>query len=279
VRTRQWIVGVLLTFTFQSAALLSLEGHVMSDAGWFGSWFASWFSGQPKPLPLIINEEGQHELVDTTPATIKIATENFNFNNSIDGDKADIKMLTNLVDIVAGQEFKDRNAAHLFPRTWRTRQDTTTSARAGTFIAWDYAKCWGEQGGLFLGVDPHNHPEIGSRIQTRYVRWQTLRIRHTTKSVTVVSLHMPPGSDRELSPFMADNIVKWGKRHMDENLVLAGDWNSLIMHDPWNIGQRLGLRPYGSKIDGFLTNMKALNIRPIDVRSDHPAIIGEFIPK
>jgi len=247
--------------------------------GWFSEWVSDWFSSWNKPTPLIINEEGTHELIDTTPTTIRIATENFNFNNSLQGDLTDIRRLVTLADIVAGQELKDRHVARMFPRDWRTRQDTSTSASAGTAIAWAYDKVWGREGGYFLGVDPKNHPAIDSRIQTRWVQWQTLRVRHTTSHIILASLHMPPGSDKELSPFMADNIVRWGKHHMHENLVLAGDWNSLILHDPWNIGQRLGLKPYGTKIDGFLTNMPVLNVRPIDVRSDHPAIIGEFALK
>jgi len=212
-------------------------------------------------LALLINPDGPitPEMEDASPVNhINIVTKNFDFANGYRADMPEMSTLAKKYDIILGQEcFTSNFRAMAKSLGWNAMQHREDEARAGSLIAWNPAKARCVNRGIYVGVDPKNHPGIESRIRTRYVVWGDFAIGSTMLHIS--SCHFPPPSDRGLSPYMAKNIVSDNER-IDSEYIIGADWNDRG-DNPYNVRNALDGKTYKNGIDGFIMSR---NIKVVD---------------
>ena len=197
----------------------------------------------------------------TTPASaaepmkLRVVTFNTDFKGA-DYFKKAWDVIRPEADIVFIQEAKNVVIRDVVGKAWIVRQNTSTDAKqnSAVIIRRSIVKEIRDFE-LVVGVEGGPCPRGG--ILTRYITKVNMVLANG-RWLRVASLHMPPPrcEEGEVNRYaiMANNVVKFANR-TKRLTILGGDWNKIVDNDPYNIGERTGLKPRGpnagKRIDGF----------------------------
>lgn len=203
----------------------------------------------------------------------KFVTKNFLFSNTMQGDMIDVHNLMQKYHFIAGQECNDENFATFIRNgkhpTWAVQQNPRGWEQSGGLNAWDKRLGIVTNRGTELLVNP-----IKSRINKRFIKWVDWSPVRTSKTIRILSLHLPPKDEWKWSIPAARNIIEFGKRS-PYPLMIGADWNVEGV-DNFGIAKALNMSVHKFGIDGWLVS-KSINVvgtRTIEPKghSDHHGV-------
>jgi endonuclease/exonuclease/phosphatase family metal-dependent hydrolase len=203
----------------------------------------------------------------------------FNMDNTVCLGKQQDDLLTiiNTVspDIILVSEANKTKLASILPSTFKTSQNTSTSAKMDTAVIWKDSVFTLNSTVMVQAL----RAEAGGTDQ--HARWfQIVSLANKTggRVTRVVSLNFPdrPGRIiRVMQTPMARNLVRTTNRYKSANYVVGGDFNFDIASDPYNLASRLGLgKAYIGRQGFYLTDtMNAASLTETTrTNSDHNAV-------
>jgi endonuclease/exonuclease/phosphatase family metal-dependent hydrolase len=187
----------------------------------------------------------------------KITTFNMDNTACLGKQQSDLLSIINTVspDIIVVQEADKTKLKSIIPSTWRTSQDTSTTARMDTAVLW--------KDSVFslnstVNVQVLRAEAGGTDQKARWAQVVSLANKTGGRVTRVVSVNFPDRPSRIIRVMqtpMARNVARLSNKYKSANFVIAGDFNFDMASDPYNLSGRTGLgRAYVGRQGFYLTD-------------------------
>ena len=203
--------------------------------------------------------------------TVKLLVVNADFNAGY--NKALVKQCCEWADVLALVEAKDFKVADFLPDGWKSLQDTSTEAKAGSCLAVNTAKVTVVTSYLLLAC---NEPDGGGMLK-RYLQVAECKEVATGEKFVPIAGHYPPGRyQKECGPEFTDNLRGAWDNNKTRRPMFGCDANMPIKDMAAKLNNAKG---YGTEVMGWCVwKGDAISVDKTTVRggvetegwSDHP---------
>lgn len=184
-----------------------------------------------------------------------------------------VKQIATWGSVMMLQEAKDFNLADKLPKSWKSLQNTSTDAKAGSCIAFDTDVWKVDDYWLTFGCD---EVKGADGMLARYIQTAKLIHRDSGKQAQPMSCHAPPP---RFQAQRMDQFTRNLRKALDKvgKPVCGMDANFNVK----DLANKAGLDVYHEGIIWIATSLKKRDIivrrwGPEHGASDHPALTGKF---
>ena len=175
--------------------------------------------------------------------TVKLLVVNADFNAGY--NKALVKQCCEWADVLALVEAKDFDVADFLPSGWKSLQDTSSEAKAGSCLAVNTAKVTVAEDYLILGC---GEPKDGGMLK-RYIAVAECHEVSTGKQFNPIAAHYPPGRyQNECGPEFTRNLQGVWNNNKTRRPVAGMDANMPIKDMAKKLSNAKG---YGTEVMGW----------------------------
>lgn len=196
-------------------------------------------------------------------------TANVDFNRGKNAEY--VKQIASWGSVMLLQEAKDFTLANVLPKSWKSLQNTSSDAKAGSCIGFDTDVWKVEDHWLDFGCD-----EVKGEMLARYIQTAKLIHRESGKAAYPMSCHAPPP---RCQAQRLDQFVKNLRKSRDKvgKPVIGMDAN----FDVKDVADSAGLDIYNVGIIWILTNLVEKDTitrgwGPDHGATDHPALTARL---
>ena len=203
--------------------------------------------------------------------TVKLLVVNADFAAGY--NKALVQQCCEWADVVAFCEAKDFKVADFLPDGWRSLQDTSTEAKAGSCLAVNTAKATVDESYLVLGCD---EPKGGGMLK-RYIAVAECHEKAPGTQFAPMAFHYPPERyQKECGPEFTDRLQATWDNNKTRRPIAGCDANMPIKE---MAGKLQNAKGYGTEVMGWCVwDGDAMKVTDTVVRggvedqgwSDHP---------